>query len=170
MIYRKWFAIGVISLIMVGCGKESQQTADHQSGPVINPPQTIPPLKEFLQEITVSEELNEIKANDTVIIPVNIKNVTKENWPTSGTAAGGNVELAYHWLDKSGKEVVRDGLRTSLSKNLAPGDTTTVRARIKAPAVPGDYILRISMVQEGVSWFEWKGAKPLDIPVSVVNG
>ena len=38
---------------------------------------------------------------------------------------------------------------------------------VYAPGQPGRYILRVTMVQENVAWFEDRGAKPLDIPVLV---
>jgi hypothetical protein len=47
----------------------------------------------------------------------------------------------------------------------APGAAATVTA--EAPADPGGYVLRITRVQENVAWFDNRGMKPLDLPISI---
>lgn len=75
------------------------------------------------------------------------------------------VHLAYHWLDKTAKTpVVFEGNRTKLlpalrsASNARLGKETLYQAQIKAPAQPGEYILRMTLVQEGVRWFD--GSSP----------
>jgi hypothetical protein len=38
---------------------------------------------------------------------------------------------------------------------------------VRAPDAPGRYTLRLSLVQEGVAWFDARGARPLDLVVDV---
>ncbi|MBX7082046.1 MAG: sulfatase-like hydrolase/transferase [Nannocystaceae bacterium] len=61
--------------------------------------------------------------------------------------------LAYHWLDDAGREVVREGRRTSVGGVVMPGATTRVHARLQAPATPGRYTLVWAMVRDRVRWF-----------------
>ena len=76
------------------------------------------------------------------------------------------MTLSYRWL-KAGKDTGVEGLRTLLSIPLNPGQAEAVEARIAAPQEAGTFLLRLSLVQEGVAWFVLRGAKPLDIAVRV---
>jgi SAM-dependent methyltransferase len=65
------------------------------------------------------------------------------------------VNLSYHWLDEStGKVVLHDGIRTRLSPWLAPGQAEPYTLYGNAPSMPGAYVLRVTLVQEGVRWFD----------------
>ena len=44
---------------------------------------------------------------------------------------------------------------------------TDMKMTVKAPQKPGDYILEIDMVHEGVTWFKERGAQPLSLQVRV---
>jgi hypothetical protein len=46
-----------------------------------------------------------------------------------------------------------EGMRTTLKKPLAPGETAEVTLRLLTPWEPGEYRLRITPVQELVAWF-----------------
>ena len=61
--------------------------------------------------------------------------------------------LAYHWFDERGQVVVRDGLRTDLPRDAAPGESIVVCASVVAPTQPGGYELRWDMVHEKHAWF-----------------
>jgi hypothetical protein len=61
--------------------------------------------------------------------------------------------LAYHWLDERGQVVVRDGLRTELPRDAAPGESIVVCASVVAPTRPGRNELRWDMVHEKHAWF-----------------
>jgi hypothetical protein len=38
----------------------------------------------------------------------------------------------------------------------------------RAPAVAGDYIVRLDMFDEGIAWFADRGSMPADIALAVV--
>ncbi len=61
--------------------------------------------------------------------------------------------LAYHWLDRDGETVVRDGLRSELPTVVAPGEEVTVVAEILGPPEPGRYLLEWEPLREGVRWY-----------------
>lgn|GEM_PF-910817 len=65
------------------------------------------------------------------------------------------THLGYRWFDADGRAVLPDnGVRTPLPRPLATGETADGSMRVVAPGAPGDYILHVSVVQEGVAWFD----------------
>lgn len=71
-----------------------------------------------------------------------------------GSVAPYPVSICYHWLQPDGRVVVHDGIRTAIRPLLAPGHRRTFSARIVAPDQRGRYVLRLTLVQEGVQWFD----------------
>ncbi len=63
------------------------------------------------------------------------------------------IHLCYHWFNEAGETVVFDGLRTVLPKT-SPGAEQVVVMQVEAPWQPGKYLLRLTMVQELVCWFD----------------
>jgi hypothetical protein len=125
------------------------------------------PLKEFSQQISSPAPPKTLRANEIVRIAVSVKNTGKEPWPVFGFKDISPVHFAYHWLDETGKIYQRDGERTGLPHVVAPAQEVSLRAIVKAPAQPGRFILRLTMVQEDVAWFDARGGQPLDISVVV---
>jgi hypothetical protein len=65
------------------------------------------------------------------------------------------VSLSYHWLDTHGEMVVFDGERSPLpAEGILAGQALATSMTVLAPPSPGDYRLVLTLVQEGVSWFE----------------
>ena len=78
------------------------------------------------------------------------------------------VRLAYRWKDPTGKKVLRDyDNRTDLPKPLPAGESLSLTVDVKTPAEKGRALLQVDLVQEGVAWFESKGAAPLVVTVEV---
>jgi hypothetical protein len=61
------------------------------------------------------------------------------------------VNVASRWITADGSQ--HDGDRIALPVMLAPGQRTTIRLPVCAPA-PGVYELRVSLVHEGRFWFD----------------
>ena len=121
------------------------------------------PLHDFREQIVGSIKPLRVAAGGTTSLPVTITDVSNERWASRGQYP---VSLSYRWL-KAGKDTGIEGLRTSLPIPLNPGQAEGVEARIAAPSDAGTFVLRLSLVQEGVAWFVLSGAEPLDIPVQV---
>jgi acetolactate synthase-1/2/3 large subunit len=65
------------------------------------------------------------------------------------------VNISYSWLHAdSGRPVGPEGARTPLPRPLPAGDRLASRIVIRTPAEEGDYELRLTLVQEGVAWFD----------------
>ncbi|MCD6419520.1 MAG: hypothetical protein J7L41_02230 [Synergistetes bacterium] len=109
----------------------------------------------------------------TIRVSVTFKNVSRYDWITYAdnrwqrlnyrTAVSiptlYNIHLSYHWLDvRTGKTVVFDGNRAVLPCVVKSGEVIKVPLMVRAPGRRGKYVLEITLVQEGVSWFERKGA------------
>lgn len=61
--------------------------------------------------------------------------------------------VSYHWRDSEGNIVVKEGRRTPLPSEVKPGASISVDAVIKAPELPGTYVLQWRMVRQMVKWF-----------------
>ncbi len=97
-----------------------------------------------------------------------IRNISKNTWPSRANAKNrNNVVLSYRWKDLKGKVIVADGVRTSLPQDLAPGGSVRIKMNIAAPARPGRYSINVTLVQEGVAWFDEKDGAALALPVIV---
>ncbi len=103
-------------------------------------------------------------AGETVTFPVRIRNEGSLTWPNSGSHP---VNLTYKWLDEDRNVVVPDGLRTPLPHEVAPQQEVSLEAQVQFPADAGQYILQMDMVQEFVTWFQWKGSPVHEATVDV---
>jgi hypothetical protein len=78
------------------------------------------------------------------------------------------VHISYHWMSPEGGMLLAEGLRTRLLPPLAPGERRKYPLNVQPPSDPGDWILRITLVQESVAWFDDCGLQCLvDLPITV---
>ena len=89
-----------------------------------------------------------------VTIPVSVLNAGTATWAATGSEP---VALAYHVYDAMGRLVLWDGARTSLGSAVVPGQTRSLSVSVSAPGSPGDYIVRVDLVREGIAWFATLG-------------
>jgi acetolactate synthase-1/2/3 large subunit len=66
------------------------------------------------------------------------------------------VRLSYKWLEPaSGRWLDQpEALRTRLPHTVVPGRPAACRMTVRAPTAAGNYLLRITLVQEEVAWFD----------------
>ena len=65
------------------------------------------------------------------------------------------VQLCYRWFDTSGEPVgAGEWIHTPLPHALSPGEEIDAGIRIAAPHIPGAYTLAVTLLQEGVAWFD----------------
>jgi hypothetical protein len=148
---KAWLVLGLV-LVLFGCGDSSPKL----------------PLAGFKVEFGKHNIPAEMVAGETVLADVTIKNASSRTWPSKPNQKGRHaVNLSYHWLDRKRQMVIFDGFRTSLPRDLGPGESVTLRATIQAPEKAGQYLLHVTMVQEAVTWFSDSDGGHLSIPVSV---
>ena len=80
---------------------------------------------------------------------------------------GGYVNLGVKLMRPDGTCEDPDLSRGVLLKDVLPGETTEITCLAKAPATPGEYGLKVDLVQEGVAWFEDMGSTPLHRKLTV---
>ena len=96
------------------------------------------------------DRVGSVEAGSRFQLPATLKNAGQETWTASGAT---RVHLSYHWLDEAGQTVVRDGIRSRLSSDVAPGDSITVVMDLIAPEETGQHSLVLDLVREHVAWF-----------------
>ena len=80
--------------------------------------------------------------------------VTNRTAQRLGSDPPAPVRLSYHWLEPEGNVALFEGLRTQLEPFLASGASGIYQLKILAPRAPGAYRLALTLVQEGVRWFD----------------
>jgi hypothetical protein len=106
-----------------------------------------------------------MRPNCVYPVPFTVFNGSKVTFYGEGSA--NPTRLSYHWYNVSWQVVVWDGIRTLLSSDLGFGQQRLLQAQVRAPSVSGVYYLRWDLVQEGITWHEWKNATPQGNTVSV---
>jgi len=104
-------------------------------------------------------------------ISVTVKNTGDSTWPAQ--LPGGliyHIKLGNHWLDAMGHPVVFDDGRTYLPHDVHPGEEAMMTLTITGPEQPGNYLLELDLVQEGVNWFGATGSPTWRHPIENRRG
>lgn len=123
------------------------------------------PESMFSAQYSVSQPTLDVAAGSTFSVPFTVKNTSTEIW--NSKAVKDPVVASYHWLGSDRKLVVQDGERTSFAEPVKPDSQVTMQLTVRAPKEPGTYTLQAGLLQEGVTWFEAKNVKPLELTVNV---
>jgi hypothetical protein len=126
-----------------------------------------PKLTEFSARLHLSEPLQRLSLHQVISVEAEITNTSSQTWGSTGQRP---VHLSYHWQALDGGWLEFNGERTPLPHDLAPGETITHYLTIKAPPQPGPVRLHLTLVQEGVGWFDQHGCPALVLPISVEPG
>lgn len=111
-------------------------------------------------EINVPDFPPTLVAGEKLTINVHIINRGDSVWAGCERNAGPlQVSLAGHWIDSTGQAISREEGRTVLPSDLAPAQEAVLPWTIDTPSQPGEYVLELDMLQEGVAWFGLKGSK-----------
>ena len=100
---------------------------------------------------------------------IEITNLSEYTWQAMRNDSGrrGIVRLSYHWYNEAGNVVQWDGERTDLPYDLGPQSSVRVAMRVHAPFDAGSYTLEITLVHEGIAWFDQRGSTGLRVSVRV---
>jgi LCP family protein required for cell wall assembly len=118
---------------------------------------------EYSEIDVISDSMTE---DEVYTYRIKVKNTGTLTWNRNG---GNPIYLGYHWIDFNTKEiVVFDGRRSIISDDgVDVGQEAEFDLKIMAPAEPGDYVLQLDLVHEGVTWFSYQGVPPLEKFVSI---
>jgi len=121
-----------------------------------------------LISLNITQTLSIVKNNEIFTIPVTLSN---HGMDPLNSFNPNPVFLSYHWKDDSGIIYIHDGIRTPIKSMLKPNKTKRIQMKIMSPDKPGNYILEITMVQEGCFWFEdILESLPIQINMQVILG
>jgi SAM-dependent methyltransferase len=95
-----------------------------------------------------------LKADAQFRACLDILNAGWDTWRSEGEHP---VRVSYHWLARGGEIAEFDGQRSDLPRPVGPGDTCRAFIAVTAPSEPGEYVLAIDLVKEGVTWFSEAG-------------
>jgi len=132
--------------------------------------QNVTPLPDssFRARITPIDRPTSLWAGSEVEITFRVENLGSTAWRAEGAEPFRLwINLGNHWLDLNDQVVTHDDGRVGLPWDVEPGSSVDLALPVKAPGVPGPYLLEIDMVQEYVSWFRQKGSETIVIPIKV---
>jgi hypothetical protein len=104
--------------------------------------------------LVVNSNLPEtLRADVLTEISVRFENRSGRVYPATGAHP---VRASYRWTDPNGQAfpAEHEPLRTILPEDVLPDQVAEVVVLVRSPAIPGVYRLRVTLVQEGVFWFD----------------
>jgi hypothetical protein len=126
------------------------------------------PDEGFRADIKPAGNVPVFKSGAADKMTVLVKNISAASWPSVGADDGRfAMTVRSRWLRPDGTIVSTSNDPKPIFYGLDPGDVAGLTVPVVAPASPGDYVLLIDVVQEGVSWFSDKGSRPLKLSVTV---
>jgi hypothetical protein len=128
------------------------------------------PISQGSVNVAISSPVERLRIKPGALtnIPLNVVNLA--DTPISSFSAS-PVLISYHWKRKSGEIAVSDGLRTFLPRVLHKGDADDIFVAVRVPEDPGDYLLEVTLLEEGCRWFDDSvDGLPLRIETVVTGG
>jgi FkbM family methyltransferase len=116
---------------------------------------------------SIKTEIRNLELSTGVLaeFTVTINNQSSSVWYGYGNKP---VLLSYHWLNADGSTHLYDGLRTPLAcEVIEPGKKVQDVINVQTPETAGKYTLMLTVLQEGIYWFEDKGFSPALVEVVV---
>jgi hypothetical protein len=128
-------------------------------------PQPVPPqpLRSYRQLLTSSINRLNLHPAQEFTLPVRIENPSDETWDSRGPHP---ITISYKWFE-NGRMLPIEGLRTALPSSVGPKQSVLSDVRVAAPAQAGRFSLRVTLVEEGVTWFMTKTNMFLELTATV---
>jgi hypothetical protein len=102
-------------------------------------------------------------------LDVLVRNTGGAEWPAVGDAEGRNaVRLRDRWLKTDGTVLTDEDASARIPFDMEPGDTAGLALNVSGPDEPGEYVLELDVVQEGVARFGARGSQTLRANVKVL--
>ena len=117
--------------------------------------------------IRTSERELSVVAGSRFAIEAEIQNPTDTVWLKRGHSGKGYVRLGAHLIHAGGHVEESDFGRAELSGDVPQDHSGRVVLKLVAPLVPGDYTVRLDLVNEGICWFEAEGSQTVDVLLRV---
>ena len=100
------------------------------------------------------------RAGESARLPLRLTNTGDTRWLSGPQAAPGWTRVGAHLYHATpSRELVEfDWYRVDLPREVAPGGTLEVDALLPAPTGPGEYLVLVDLVVEGLAWFADRGS------------
>ncbi len=121
----------------------------------------LPPDQLSAIRMTLKKAPVELRTDQEVVVTLEVSN---QSVAVLGSMPPFPVHISYHWIHDYGQTAIFDGVRSPLRPLLSPGATDSYGVRVVSPSLPGRYVLRLTLVQEGVQWFD---ASPIGVSTDV---
>lgn len=122
------------------------------------------PLTQPTSRVTSPVTTLALSPSDRRWLALAIENTCGQPWSSQGRYP---IRVSYAWFN-DGKALPIEGHRTPLPVVVWPRETISLPVLIEAPPDRGRFVLRVSLVQEAITWFYRVGGGSLDIP-TIVN-
>lgn len=103
-----------------------------------------------LETISLDEE------NNDYILTIEISNNSNKKLKTDKESQN-PIYISYRWLDDKAQKTLYEGQRYSIEPNIKPQQKNCYNIRLTPPqqlSTQETYTLRLTLVQEGISWFD----------------
>jgi SAM-dependent methyltransferase len=114
-------------------------------------PQAKLPRSAVLAEIRPLDARLELEAGAEAAVRARVRNAGAAPWPA--LLGGRPVHLGNHWRAAGGALLQLDDGRAPLPHDVQPGEEVEIELTVTTPIEPGEYLLELDLVQEGVAWF-----------------
>lgn len=122
--------------------------------------------KEFIGRLAYLDSISTMSSSERKILQIEVFNRSDCTWQSEGSNP---INLSYHWQEKPDVNIIWEGLRTAIpTQGVLPGDSLKAEIEVEAPQKAGVYILVLTLVKEGVCWFESYGFEPAKTTVQVI--
>src|SRR6185369_3699385 len=135
-------------------------------GPGRNVPDSRNPGTLRARIVTRTSPPETVTAGTSFKLPITFINVGDTLWLTGQAVRNGLVMPGVKITDET-KAPAGENHGPLLPRAVAPGASLTLDLLIHAPAQPGNYTVKVDLVDQKVCWFEEKGSEPLEFAIKV---
>jgi hypothetical protein len=100
-------------------------------------------------------------------IQADVTNTAATTWLAEGRHGRGAVKLGAHLLSAAGEPLEQDYGRGALPRDVLLGERVALSMPLRAPSAPGEYLVRLDMVNEGIGWFAEGKTQVADVRLAV---
>jgi ubiquinone/menaquinone biosynthesis C-methylase UbiE/uncharacterized protein YbaR (Trm112 family) len=118
-------------------------------------------------EIVPEPDRLEIVAGREATLKVRVRNAGDTVWLRRTADGLGRVRVGFQLKSAEGTLIEENYLRLELPRDVGPGEAAEMTAGLPAIDKPGDYIIEIDAVDEGITWFKDIDYNPVTLVVKV---
>jgi hypothetical protein len=118
----------------------------------------------------IEEPPRQVVVGTTLTAKVEIRNAGDTLWLNGQVLRAGVVMPGVRLINEDGDIVKEVHGHPLLPRAVAPGQSLAIDIPCPVPSVPGQYIVKIDLVDQHICWFEERGSQPLVMSLRVVSG